>query len=225
MRRNLLQISIVALSSLAFASCGPSEPVLPERYAPVDVLFEAIDRNVAAANDLTKVADIDHSRLAAKAGEVMPPARVLIFSNAALESRMIEHNPMVGIDLPLRALAFEDFSTRQARLTYNRFEYLASRHSLGEEFRSAYEGTMSVALAGVSREEIMEFADNSMSTNGIVTLDSDHGFEETLDRVQKAIASQDDAVNFGIVDFALQIAERHVNASQRIAELVRDRRG
>ncbi len=202
MRRSLLQISIVAVSSLAFTSCGSSEPVPPERYAPVDGLFEAIDRNVAAANDLTKVVEIDHSRLAARAGAVMPPARVLIFSNVALESRMIEHNPMVGIDLPLRALAFEDFSTRQARLIYNRFEYLASRHSLGEEFRTAYEESMDAALAGGPREQIMEFADNNMSINGIVTLDSDHGFEETLDRVQKAIASQDDAVNFGTVDFA-----------------------
>ena len=61
---------------------------------------------------------------------------------------------------------------------------------------------MGVALAGVPREVIMEFADNDMSINGIVTLDSDHGFEETLDRVQKAIASQDDTVNFGTVDFA-----------------------
>ncbi len=137
MRRNLLLIWIVAASSLAFASCGLSEPVPPERYAPVDVLVEAIDRNVAAANDLTKVVEIDHSRLAAKAGAVMPPARVFIFSHAALESRMIEHNPMIGIDLPLRVLAFEDVSTRQARLTYNRFEYLASRYNLGEEFRSA----------------------------------------------------------------------------------------
>lgn len=186
---------------LAFVFCGSPAPVSPDRYASVDALFERVDRNVATAEGLQKVVDIDHSRLAATAGAVMPPARVLIFSNPEMESRLLERNLMAGVDLPLRVLAFEDARSKQARLICNRFSYLASRYRLSGELGSAYEDSLSTVLAGIPSDRIAEFSDNEMAENGIVTVDSDFGFDETLDRVQRAITSQDDTMTFGIVDF------------------------
>ena len=186
---------------LAFVFCGSPAPVSPDRYASVDALFERVDRNVATAEGLQKVVEIDHSRLAATAGAVMPPARVLIFSNPEMESRLLERNLMAGVDLPLRVLAFEDARSKQARLICNRFSYLASRYRLPGELGSAYEDSLSTVLAGIPSDRIVEFSDNEIAENGIVTVDSDFGFDETLDRVQKAITSQDDTMTFGIVDF------------------------
>lgn len=201
MRPNRSSVLFLSALPLAFVFCGSPAPVSPDRYAPVDALFEKVDRNVAAARGLQKVVEIDHSRLAATAGAVMPPARVLIFSNPEMESRLLERNLMAGVDLPLRVLAFEDTHSKQARLIYNRFSYLASRYRLPSELASAYEDSLSGAVAGIPPDQIAEFSDNDMAENGIVTLDSDFGFDETLDRVQKAIASQGDTMTFGIVDF------------------------
>ena len=202
MRQKVRAVCVAALSSFLLASCGSPEPVSAERYAPVDELFEAVDRNVAAAPGLTKIVEIDHSRLAAREGEVMPPARVLIFSDTELESRLVARDPLIGIDLPLRVLAFEDTETKQGRVIGNRYAYMASRYGLDDEFKAAYEGAMTTALAGIPPERIAEFDDNDMSDLGIVTIDSAFGFDETLDRVQKAISSQDDTVSFGLVDYA-----------------------
>ena len=60
----------------------------------------------------------------------MPPARVLIFSNPRMEAQMIMHNPLAGIDLPLRILAFESKQGSPARVIYNNFDYIESRYSL-----------------------------------------------------------------------------------------------
>lgn len=201
MRYGRLAIGLLALP-MALGSCGSPQPVSPERYRAVDALFEMVDRNVAATKGLQRVVEIDHSRLAASSEEVMPPARVLIFSNPEAESRLLERNPLTGIDLPLRVLAFEDPGSKQPRLICNRFSYLASRYRLGSETGTAYEESLSAALAGIPSERIEEFSDNEMSQNGIVTYDSDFGFDETLDRLRKAIESQDDTMTFGLVDFS-----------------------
>jgi uncharacterized protein (DUF302 family) len=156
--------------------------------------------------------DIDHSRLAAKAGSSMPPAHVLIWSDPELEAAILINNPLAGVDLPLRALAFEDHRTGKAAVITNSYDYLARRYSMPEDLavRARYEAAIAKVIEGIPDSEIARFSSDSMPDAGLVTLKSAHDFVTTERRIQEAINAQSDTVNFGRVDFAARSKEHGV---------------
>ena len=210
--QTLVRIAAAALT-LPVAGCGSPEPITPERYAGPDRLFATLERNVAASGSLEKIVDIDHSRLGANAGSVMPPARVLIFSSPGLEARLIAIDPLVAIDLPLRVLAYESAADGEERVIYNSFNYLQSRYDLGDrpELKAVYDATLDEVLQGIGSDQISAFASDAMQPNGITTLASPFDFEATVERLTRAIDAQDDTVWFGTIDFQARATEPDVD--------------
>jgi uncharacterized protein (DUF302 family) len=92
---------------------------------------ETIDRleSLFKSKQLTVFARIDFSGDAAKAGLSMPPTQMLIFGNPKAGTPLMLAAPSVAIDLPLKAVAWEDGSGR-VWLSYNAPEYLKRRHAL-----------------------------------------------------------------------------------------------
>ncbi len=203
------RVSLSFFFVLVLSACDGNSPVAINRYHASDELFAKIDDNVANELSLQKVLEIDHSRLAAEVESQMPPARVLLFSNIELESELLVKNQLVGIDLPLRVLAYESLSNGPSKLIYNSYDYLASRYDLSPSgaARTLFDESMSLALNGVDPTDIASFGQDKMQPDGIVTLDSPFDFEETYRRVLEAIESQGDAVFFGEVDFQSQVRE------------------
>ena len=72
---------------------------------------------------------IDHSGDAAHVGLKMNPSEMLMLGNPKNGTPLMIASPTVAIDLPLKALAWED-SAGTVWLTYNSAEYLAERHHL-----------------------------------------------------------------------------------------------
>jgi uncharacterized protein (DUF302 family) len=95
------------------ATLGRLETLLQERGIPI-------------------VSRIDHGGDAAKAGLAMPPTQLLIFGNPKAGTPLMLASPSVAIDLPLKALAWED-AAGQVWLSYNDPAYLMERHSLAPE--------------------------------------------------------------------------------------------
>lgn len=187
------------------SGCGSADPIDAQRHNGTDAMVQIMKDNLSATGVLREVADIDHSRLGQAAGSPMPPARVLIFSDASMESQLIRLNPLVALDLPLRILALESRADRSSKVIYNSFDYLASRYQLDEtqtgELRRSYELDIAEVTKGLSAEVVTSFPSDRMQPDGIVTIPSPYGFEETLERVNAAIDAQSDAVRFGAVDF------------------------
>jgi uncharacterized protein (DUF302 family) len=94
---------------------------------------ETIDRleSLVKSKQLTVFARIDFSADAAKVGLSMPPTQMLIFGNPKAGTPLMLAAPSVAIDLPLKALAWQD-SAGGVWLSYNTPEYLRRRHSLTE---------------------------------------------------------------------------------------------
>jgi len=84
---------------------------------------------IVQAKGLTILARIDHSGDAAKAGFTMKPTKLLIFGNAKAGTPLMVAAPSLAIDLPLKALAWEDEESR-VWLSYNSPNYLKKRHAI-----------------------------------------------------------------------------------------------
>ncbi|HVP45634.1 MAG TPA: DUF302 domain-containing protein [Bryobacteraceae bacterium] len=72
---------------------------------------------------------IDHSGEAEKAGMHMRPTKLLIFGNPKAGTPLMIASPSIAIDLPLKALVWED-ANAQVWISYNSSAYLQARHKL-----------------------------------------------------------------------------------------------
>jgi uncharacterized protein (DUF302 family) len=92
---------------------------------------ETIDRLAAilGGKGLTVFARIDHEAGASKASLELRPTTVLIFGNPKLGTPLMQAAPTVAIDLPQKALAYED-AAGDVYLLYNDPAYLAARHGI-----------------------------------------------------------------------------------------------
>jgi len=84
------------------------------------------------ARGLAIFARIDHSGEAEKAGLKMRSTQLLIFGSPMQGTPLMVASPTLAIDLPLKALAWEDASGK-VWLSYNTPEYLKQRHNIPDE--------------------------------------------------------------------------------------------
>lgn len=211
MRNNfsfITQFSIVTIFGLLLAACSDNKPTSPERYKPVDALAETIIENLRSTPSLELVADIDHSKLAAKTAAQMPPARVIIFSNIELEIRLLKENQLLGLDLPFKVLAYENIQGSPSA-THNNYDYLTSRYNLKSKpsLSEAHNQTYRQALAGINNSKYRTFSNDSMNPDGIITIDSLYDFKTTIERIHLAINAQDDTIEFGEIDYQQKAAD------------------
>jgi uncharacterized protein (DUF302 family) len=93
-------------------------------------------------------ARIDHHKGAAKAKLDLRPNILLIFGKPEVGTPLMQSQPTIGIDLPLRVLVWED-EKGKTWLAYNDPAYLAKRHGItdGEETLRG----MTAALAALAQ--------------------------------------------------------------------------
>ena len=83
------------------------------------------------AKGMTIFARIDHAAGAQAVGLALRPTEVLIFGNAKAGTPLMQSVQSIGIDLPLKALVYED-ANGKVWLAYNNPAWLAQRHGLGQ---------------------------------------------------------------------------------------------
>ena len=114
-------VSVVALCSLAVApsaalartkavaSPGAGALVLKESRLSVKETIDALAKAVEAKG-LKIVARVDHAAGAKAAAMELPPTELLIFGNPQLGTPLMQSNPLMGLELPMRVLAYTDKS-------------------------------------------------------------------------------------------------------------------
>ncbi len=112
---------------------------------------ETIDRLEleVKSKGMTVFARVDHAAGAKEAGMPLRPTELLIFGSAKAGTPLMQADQTMGIDLPLKALAWED-QDRKVWLSYNEPTWLAGRHGLDGKF-SEITQRMAAALAAVSK--------------------------------------------------------------------------
>jgi uncharacterized protein (DUF302 family) len=120
---------------------------LRSSYGPKDTM-NRLEAEVRAKG-MTVFARIDHAAGAIAVGLSLRPTEVLIFGNAKAGTPLMQSVQTIGIDLPLKALVWQDGSG-DTWLSYNDPVWLAQRHGLGGETEAAI-GTMAAALDAVAK--------------------------------------------------------------------------
>ena len=123
------------------------------RLASPYTVRDTIDRiaSAASASGMSIFARIDHASAAADVGLPMRPAELLIFGSACVATPIMQVAPTAALDLPLKALAWQD-EDGATWLGFNNLVWIANRHFLDDEQDMV--DTMAVGLFRVMHEAI-----------------------------------------------------------------------
>jgi uncharacterized protein (DUF302 family) len=120
---------------------------IPSRFGPQQTM-NRLEAEVKARG-MTVFARIDHAAGALAAGLTLPPTEVLVFGNAKAGTPLMQSVQTIGIDLPLKALVWQDGSGA-TWLSYNDPAWLAERHGLNGATEAAVR-TMTAALDAIAK--------------------------------------------------------------------------
>jgi uncharacterized protein (DUF302 family) len=111
----------------------------------------SIDRleNALKQRGVVIVARVDHAGAAKKAEMALRPTQVLIFGNPKLGTPLMQSSQQIGLDLPLKILAWED-ANGQTWLTYEDPHATATRHGVTD--RAEVVNKMAGVLDAVTTE-------------------------------------------------------------------------
>src|SRR3989440_6937933 len=112
---------------------------------------ETMDRleSEVRARGMTVFARIDHAAGAAQVGLTLRPTELIIFGNARGGTPLMQASQTAGIDLPLKALVWEDASGK-TWLSYNEPSWIVQRHGVANA--DPVVSKMSAALGAMSRK-------------------------------------------------------------------------
>jgi len=116
----------------------------------------SVDQTVArliasvTSKGMTIFAVVDHGDGAAIADMSLRPTQLVLFGNAKGGTPLMQENQIAGIDLPLKALAWED-GEGKVWLSYNDPAWIAQRHGLGAASAAAV-NAMAAGLSAVVNE-------------------------------------------------------------------------
>jgi uncharacterized protein (DUF302 family) len=144
--RTLTALTLLSLSTLASAADGLV--AVKSSYSAK----ETMDRleKVVKERGLNVFARIDHAAGASRVGKTLRATEVLIFGNPQGGTPLMECAQSAGIDLPLKALVWEDASA-QVWIGYNDPAYLAQRHGAAQ---CAVVPNLQKALSGITEATI-----------------------------------------------------------------------
>jgi uncharacterized protein (DUF302 family) len=114
-----------------------------------------IDRlaELAAAKGMTIFARIDFSADAKAAGLALRPEQLLIFGNPKGGTPLLQSSPSAGLDLPLKALAYED-SDGVTRILLNDPAYIIARHGVAPELEKNIAGAAALVASAAGASNV-----------------------------------------------------------------------
>ena len=142
------KIAVAVMLLVASVSAYAADNGLISKKSKYSVT-ETIDRLEKALKEkgITVAMRWNHGEKANNVDIPLRPTELLIFGNPKLGSNFFTSKQTSGIDLPMKALAYED-ENGQVWLTYNDPKYIANRHGIND--RDEVVAKMSKALDNFS---------------------------------------------------------------------------
>jgi len=129
--RNLLLIGLIGFALIGcdskkgtFLKTVESENDVPTAVAKLEKLIKE--------QNLTHFSTMDHRENARKVEMNLKPETVVVFGNSRMETVLMNCNPSMGLDLPLRMLFTTDYEGKTT-ITYTNPEYWSLKHNIKDK--------------------------------------------------------------------------------------------
>ena len=128
LKRSLIIFICAFLTSTAFA--GGNGIIKKKSAHSVAATLDRLE-NILKKKGINIVVRWKHSEKAKAVGMAMRDTEILIFGNPKMGSPLMISNQQIGIDLPMKALAYKD-AEGQVWLAYNDPAYLKKHHAISD---------------------------------------------------------------------------------------------
>jgi uncharacterized protein (DUF302 family) len=102
---------------------------VPSHFAPKETM-DRVETEIGERG-MNVFARIDHAAGAAEVGLTLRPTELIIFGNARGGTPLMQSVQTVGIDLPLKALVWQD-AAGKTWISYNEPAWIAQRHHVSD---------------------------------------------------------------------------------------------
>jgi uncharacterized protein (DUF302 family) len=128
------KILLIALLSLAITGCENKKGAFLETVETKNDVPAAVAKFIKIVKDkgLMHFETIDHAKNAKDAGLRMKPETVVVFGNPKMGTKLMQCNPSIGLDLPLKMLFSTDYEGKTT-ITYTNPEYWSLKHNIKDK--------------------------------------------------------------------------------------------
>ena len=134
--KTFIYAAILILLVVAPAQAAPKNAdgliVKPSQHSVGKTLDRLTD--ILKKKGITVFARVDHKAGGKKVGKTLRDTQVLIFGNPKLGTPLMQSARTIGIDLPMKALAWKD-EDGKVWIAYNDPAYLALRHNIRDKHK------------------------------------------------------------------------------------------
>jgi len=132
--RKLLLIGLIGLTGFALLGCENKKGAFLETVETQNDVPTAVSKLISTikAKGLTHFETIDHAKNAKEAGLRLKPETVVVFGNPEMGTKLMQCNPSMGLDLPLRMLFSTDYEGKTT-ITYTNPEYWTLKHNIKDK--------------------------------------------------------------------------------------------
>ena len=125
---------IIGLFALVFTGCENQKGAFLESVETQNDVPTAVTKLVSAVKSqgLVHFETIDHAKNAQSVGMRLKPETVVVFGNPKMGTKLMQCNPSMGLDLPLRMLFSTDYEGKTT-ITYTNPEYWTLKHNIKDK--------------------------------------------------------------------------------------------
>ena len=125
---------LLGVVTLIFTGCENNKGAFLERVASQNDLPTSVNKllKIIDKKGMTHFYTIDHAANAKKAGMFLRPETVVVFGDPKAGTKLMECNPSMGLDLPLRMLFTTNYEG-ETTITYTNPEYWSLKHNIKDK--------------------------------------------------------------------------------------------
>jgi uncharacterized protein (DUF302 family) len=130
MRNIVLAVFVVAATVLAVPAAGAADLITKQSPHSVAVTLDRLEAALTNAG-INVLARVDHGASAARVGMELRPTQLLIFGKPEQGTQLMQQAQIIGLDLPMRVLAWQD-GDGQVWLAYRTPAVIAADHGVDQ---------------------------------------------------------------------------------------------
>ncbi len=147
------KLLLIGFIGLTLIGCDSKKGAFLETVETQNDVPTAVAKLIATikAKELTHFQTIDHAKNAKDVGLRLKPETVVIFGNPKMGTLLMQCNPSMGLDLPLRILFSTDYEGKTT-ITYTNPEYWSLKHNIKDKKCLGIIKKAHIAMQNLSQE-------------------------------------------------------------------------